>query len=420
MTTMQTRVTYEGLQPYLSFLGTFVQMGATLLLYALFLLLRRYARRRHYFRTWSYAWGVLAIALAAVILRYNLPVLTGIRFVPGSFDSILIYLIYQIAKFSFYGLLVAGTLRYVRALPDRKIVAGAVAFMLAYCGLSVWLSDSLNDIVVWQSAIAVVALAYGASLMLRLPPSRRSVGSSIIGNFMAFGAVLWAIYFTAFSWGGPGLSPFRPIVNYNTYLDLLWHLSLGFGMVVLLLEDVKHESDAAHAELAVAHDNLRRASFYDSVTGSLNRQAYADGLGLEAATAVHGTVLMLDMDNLKQVNDEYGHAAGDIALRYLAEVLRSALRASDKLYRWGGDEFMCIFPTADTEQVCRRIKRIIEAADPVELPNGGKHKLHVSVGGAHYLGGEDLSAAIDEADRAMYADKASRKKGLSEGVAQSA
>ena len=418
---MQTPITREGLQPYLSFLGTFVQLGGTLLMFAFMMLLQRYARRRRYFRTWSKAWGLLALALVAVILRFNLPPGTSLHAFESPFNTRLIYLVYQAAKLGFYALLIAGTFRYVRSAPTPAWKTGAAIFIALYSLLSAVAAGHLNDVVMWQSPMAVISLAYAASLMLRLPPSRRSLGSTIIGNFMAFGALLWAAYFTAFNLGPLNTADtLRAIFNYNPYLDLLWHLSLGFGMVILLLEDVKHESDAAHAELAVAHDNLRRASFYDSVTGSLNRQAYADGLGLEAAMTVHGSVLMLDMDNLKYVNDQHGHAAGDIALRYLVEVLRGALRASDKLYRWGGDEFMLIFPTAHTAQVCRRIKRIIAEADPVVLPDGGELKLHVSVGGAHYSGGEDLSAAIDAADRAMYADKGRRKKGTSEEVVQSA
>lgn len=417
---MQMWITQEGLQPYLSFLGTYVQLGGTLLMFALMLLLQRYARRRRYFRTWSQAWGVLAVALFAVVIRFNLLPSATPQLIKGEIPTIIILFIYQFAKLSFYGLLIAGTLRFVRAPPSSENVAGAAIFAAFFSAVSISQTGNLGGVVMWQSPVAVVALVYAGSLMLRLPPSRRSLGSVIVGNFMGFGALLWAAYFMAFSLGGRGSDPLRAIFNYNPYLDLLWHLSLGFGMVVLLLEDVKLESDAAHAELAVAHDNLRRASFYDSVTGSLNRQAYADGLGLEAAMTAHGSVLMLDMDNLKEVNDEHGHAAGDVALRYLVEVLRGALRASDKLYRWGGDEFMVIFPTAHTAQVCRRIRRIIDAAKPVALPGGAELKLRVSVGGARYLGAEDLADAIDAADRAMYADKVSRKSGSSGGVVRSA
>src|SRR5687768_17228557 len=282
---MQTQITLQGLQPYLSFLGTFVQLGGTLLLFALLTMLRRYAMRRRYFLTWSNAWGVLAIALIAVVLRYNfiLPsILSGPIAQSALLNKIVIF-VYQTAKLAFYGLLIVGALRFVRAAPRYEVVVGAGAFAVLYSALSVWQSENLRQAIIWQAPVAIVSLAYAAFIMLRLPRSRRSLGSLIIGNCLVFGAVLWAVYFSAFNFGPGASNPLMKIVAFNAYLDAVWHLSLGFGMVVLLMEDVKHESDAAHAELAVAHDNLRRASLYDSVTGSLNRQAFAGGLGLEAA-----------------------------------------------------------------------------------------------------------------------------------------
>ena len=420
---MQTQITLQGLQPYLSFLGTFVQLGGTLLLFALLTMLRRYAMRRRYFLTWSNAWGVLAIALIAVVLRYNfiLPsILSGPIAQSALLNKIVIF-VYQTAKLSFYGLLIVGALRFVRAAPRYEVVVGAGAFSVLYSTLSVWQSQNLRQAIIWQAPVAIISLAYAAFIMLRLPRSRRSLGSLIIGNCLVFGAVLWAVYFSAFNFGPDASNPLMKIVAFNAYLDAVWHLSLGFGMVVLLMEDVKHESDAAHAELAVAHDNLRRASLYDSVTGSLNRQAFASGLGLEAARAGFGTVVMLDMDNLKQVNDEYGHMAGDFALRKLVELLRDDLRPSDKLYRWGGDEFLLVFPGAETTLVGRRIRDVLEEVEPISLPGGGSFKLHVSVGAAGYSSGEELMMAIDFADRAMYVDKVARKaRAAAAGVPQPA
>ncbi|HET9438749.1 MAG TPA: GGDEF domain-containing protein [Longimicrobiales bacterium] len=417
---MQSEITLKGLQPYLSFLGTFVQLGAALLLIALFTLLHPYTRRRKYFRTWLNAWIALAVALLALVLRFNLlPSLLSPDTLETSLNTKLFYLVYQGAKLTFFGLLVAGTLRYVRAAPGYSALVGGASFSFLYAALSVWQSADLNIVVIWQAPVAVLALGFCALLILRLPASRRSVGTSIVGGFFSFAAALWAAYFLGFSDSvfAPAL---QPIVSYNTYLDLIWHISLGFGMVVLLLEDMKHQSDDAHAELAVAHDNLRRASFYDSVTGSLNRQAFADGLGLEAAAAGFGAVIMLDMDDLKRVNDEHGHGAGDAALRYLVDVLRATVRPSDKIYRWGGDEFLIIFPAANTKQVARRMRRVLNNTEPLSLGEDTRIALRVSVGAASFASGEQLAVAIDNADRAMYADKVNRKKALAQEIAQNA
>lgn len=409
---MNGSITLQGLQPYLSFLGSFLQFGSSLLLIALFLLLRPYARRRKYFVTWSHAWIALSCALLMVVLRINiLPNLPNALTGDSDLRVRALYYVYQFSKIGFYGLLVAGTLRYVKSAPQFPSVAGFGVFALLFTTLSVSLSPGLNRIVVWQTPIAVAALAYAAYLMLSLPASRRSLGSNLAGTCFTFGALTWGLYLIAFGLvGRAGGNPLRPIVTLNTYLDLVWLTALGFAMVVLLMEDVKREVDAAHAELNVAHDNLRRASFYDSVTGSLNRQAFAEGLGLEVARAGFGSVLVMDLDNLKNINDEHGHAAGDRMLRHIVDVLRAALRANDKLFRWGGDEFLLVFPGADAPHVERRIKSILESAEPLRLSDGSQLEIRVSVGSAAYESSEKLEDAIDAADRAMYADKGARKR----------
>ncbi|HEX6911640.1 MAG TPA: GGDEF domain-containing protein, partial [Longimicrobium sp.] len=177
---------------------------------------------------------------------------------------------------------------------------------------------------------------------------------------------------------------------------------LGYGMVVLLLEDAKREADDAREQLALAHDRLKRVSLYDSLTGALNRRAYQDGVGLEAVGARFGTAMMLDMDNLKAVNDAYGHAAGDELLRRLVETVRGCIRPTDRVYRWGGDEFLVLFPGALPADMLPRIRTALEAAN---RSDGAEHELQVSLGAADYAGAEEIPGAIQRADRAMYEEK---------------
>jgi diguanylate cyclase (GGDEF)-like protein len=163
--------------------------------------------------------------------------------------------------------------------------------------------------------------------------------------------------------------------------------------------------------LRVTHDQLRRAALYDSLTDSLNRHAYAEGVGLDMVRATFGTVVLADVDNLKYVNDQFGHAVGDQLLRRCADVFRATLRPYDKLYRWGGDEFLLIVPSARTSDVLERLKIALDAAEPVHAGHGSQDpiRLQVSLGAADYASSEQLSYAIERADRAMYREKGRRK-----------
>src|SRR6185503_21261620 len=173
------------------------------------------------------------------------------------------------------------------------------------------------------------------------------------------------------------------------------NISLGFAMVVLLMEDAKREVDDAQAELRVAHDQLRRAALYDPLTDSLNRSAFEQGVGLEMARGTFGTVVIADLDNLKAVNDAFGHAAGDRLLRQCADLLRSTLRPYDKLYRWGGDEFLMVIPSARGADVEARLGEVLARAEAIDVSNGTRSvTLQVSLGTADYTSAESLEGSI--------------------------
>src|SRR5688572_13171472 len=170
---MVQQVTVQGLQSYLAFLGSFLQFGSSVFLIALFMLLRPYARRRKYFNTWAHAWIALSVALFMVMVRYNiLPVVSE-----GPSDSDptvrVMFFVYQFAKVSFCGLLVAGTLQYIGKTPRFHEKAAYAVFALVFTAVSLFFSDRLAGVVVWQAPIAIAMLGYAAWLMLSLPASRR-------------------------------------------------------------------------------------------------------------------------------------------------------------------------------------------------------------------------------------------------------
>jgi diguanylate cyclase (GGDEF)-like protein len=404
--------------PVLGFIGVVIQMGGAVLLIGLFWLLRRFVLRRAYITAWSVSWAAIAIAIGAVVIRYILmPQIIGSFLDERHPITLSLYFIYQTCKGLALVYFVRGTLMYVTGNTAAvRATSGLWIAAVSFALISTWMSHTgLNEMVVWQSVVAVPALGYCALALFRLPGPRRTTGSMATGAGFTLLAALWLMYaitFTAVIDRPPGAASdwVFQFANFNPFFDLTVDLLLGYAMILALMEDAKHEVDDAQAELRLTHDRLRRAALTDSLTGSLNRRAFADGVGLEVVRATFGTVVMADIDNLKRANDRYGHSIGDQLIRYCAEVLRRELRPTDKLYRWGGDEFLLVLPSAHLSEVLGRLRLGVENADPIARAMPGETiRLQVSLGASDYASSAELEAAIERADQDMYAEKTRRK-----------
>jgi predicted signal transduction protein with EAL and GGDEF domain len=143
-----------------------------------------------------------------------------------------------------------------------------------------------------------------------------------------------------------GLWGFTAPVSYFQYtsvFDLFFEILLGFGTVMVLMESVRREVELANQNLMEARDKLELLVQMDPLTEALNRHAFHSLLrkperGEAAKTS--GSVAVIDIDNLKPINDTFGHTAGDRVIRAVARAMRSLVRADDMLFRWGGDEFL--------------------------------------------------------------------------------
>lgn len=159
---------------------------------------------------------------------------------------------------------------------------------------------------------------------------------------------------------------------------------------------------------------LHDAAYTDVLTGVGNRRYLERRLREEFAQAIRHRrqlcVLMLDIDHFKQVNDTYGHAGGDLALRALAGRLLSELRAEDVLARYGGEEFVIVARELGPEQGLEFAERLRAAlqAMVLELPDGRQLRITVSIGLACLREHGDTNAhgAVARADAALYRAKA--------------
>jgi diguanylate cyclase (GGDEF)-like protein len=169
--------------------------------------------------------------------------------------------------------------------------------------------------------------------------------------------------------------------------------------------------EASLSDLARRHAEAAELAKTDELTRLGNRRSFGEALAwaLEFA-ARHGGVLsvvLLDVDGMKAVNDDHGHAAGDAALCRVADVLRASVRAVDHAARLGGDEFGVVMPATHADDAASVAERVRDRVDSLLQPGGGR--LTASLGVAGWRGGRGHGApdmdVVARADAALYAAK---------------
>ena len=189
------------------------------------------------------------------------------------------------------------------------------------------------------------------------------------------------------------------------------------GRLSQALHLVEKQSSAlaqVNAHLAIANDELEKLSLLDGLTGVANRRRFDAALENEWRRARrHGqplSLLLIDVDHFKAFNDEYGHLAGDDALRRIATALQATLtRADDLVARFGGEEFAVLLPAGGHDDALRCARHLLNAVALLALPHARSPigRLAISLGGATATaeaGGEALKL-VETADRALYRAK---------------
>jgi diguanylate cyclase (GGDEF)-like protein len=191
-------------------------------------------------------------------------------------------------------------------------------------------------------------------------------------------------------------------------------LSLASGWIaVFALETILYVIGTAFIVLLITKERTVRihkaAAHTDPMTGLFNRRGFIEAAHLlmkrQAKKGAPVSVLMFDLDHFKSINDSYGHAVGDDALRLFASTVSSTMRANDVIARFGGEEFVAILPGSITDAVIAadRVRLAFEAA-AIEV---GERRLAatVSVGAASGAAMSDIEQLIGNADAALYRAK---------------
>ena len=160
-------------------------------------------------------------------------------------------------------------------------------------------------------------------------------------------------------------------------------------------------------ERVATEERLRHIADHDALTGLFNRRRFEEELERHIAHGrrygISGALLLLDLDDFKEVNDGYGHKAGDTVLTAVADVLDSRLRETDVVARFGGDEFAVLMPVGG-ETEAAELAELLTAAVHREVPTPAG-PLYASAGYAIFDGETTSDEVLSRADDAMYADK---------------
>jgi diguanylate cyclase (GGDEF)-like protein/hemerythrin-like metal-binding protein len=184
-------------------------------------------------------------------------------------------------------------------------------------------------------------------------------------------------------------------------------VNIGDNVIVVL---EKSAEIAYSSELAEMHNRiveLEKLSSTDRLTGAWNRAHFDKTIIIEASRSVRYrqpvTLILLDIDHFKLVNDIHGHAVGDEVLRELAKVVRANIRTSDMLFRWGGEEFVVLAPSTNYRAATKLAETLRTTIEQHKIDAAGS--ITISLGVAEHISGESETAWFGRTDLALYAAK---------------
>jgi diguanylate cyclase (GGDEF)-like protein len=377
--------------PAARFVNTRLVAGIGACLVIAFLLLIYSYRRRRYVLYWVAGWGLTAISMFLAAGRY-----TSIH---------VDYLVYGLSQF---GAVAAAT----------AFVMGADAYD-APPRLPRWYMFALVLMLIWF-ALAPVALGAQAVFAsghllnagtlcaagfgyLSLAQRTRMVGAALVGSMLVLIAAsnVWIALWVP--------SPEDVRAGRALFVSLGLYLMAALGMQLFAFEDMTLELRVANQQLEAAQADLKQMVVTDPLTGCRNRRFFDQVIGRELIRhrreQVPLSMLFIDIDHFKRINDTFGHEAGDRVLREVAGFILRNVRGADYVFRWGGDEFLVLMSCPESQ--ARRRGAALQAAfkaseEAAALPEG----VGLSIGSVEVpLDTDDVLQQVKVADDRMYDNK---------------
>lgn len=378
--------------------GLIIQLNGVFVVTVLCLLLSR-SLRLSTLKYWSVAWLCLSFALISLRLAFT-------------YDNLgsLLFTYYYVGEYIFGVLLVAGCLSLDGKWELKKRWELVIVPFLILAIFLPLLSSDFNHLYIGHS---LVMSGFFAAAFIAIRRSEiRSFGwkithialGSLALNFILYSAIHIVNRFVQFDVG---------FLSYHLIVEPVLQTTLGLGMVTVLLEKVLSEARSAHERLQSANRRLEELVHTDPLTAAFSRHAFYGFVKKhgDENTETSGCVGFFDIDDLKEINDCYGHGAGDMAIRMVAKTIRETIRAEDLIFRWGGDEFFVLMISMEADMAAMRMTKL-EADLTGVMIDGVSEPIDIGVswGFTDFADISTLEDSINKADAAMYSRKLERKR----------
>jgi diguanylate cyclase (GGDEF)-like protein len=382
------------------FLGQLVHAVGAVLLGAIFLYLSR-GKANPALNAAGVAWIFLSLSVASLLL------LSG-RGLP--FENFL----FQYWKTFFVVALIVAARRMDRQTAlARPLTLTAVAGLPLSLALVFWSGSGALFYAIHTGLLAAVWLTVAVLILVR---RSYGIGKRFAEILALATAGFQATYSVFYALAAARLQPEDPFLVYAGFYDLFLGMLFGIGLIIWAMEETESRLAVIHARALDDTRRRKRLALIDPLTEVYNRHFFDEIRPTIEREAAGGVVVLVDVDELKRINDTEGHEEGDKAIWTIATAIKKLIRGADFLIRWGGDEFLVILPGMDEELAKKRFYMLPGKIE--EIRQGGARLreraygrfLAASVGVARFSRRTPLERAIEKADSVMYERKKAHKE----------
>jgi diguanylate cyclase (GGDEF)-like protein len=346
------------------------------------------------------AWGFLALSLASLLLLSN-------RGLP--YENFL----FQYWKTFFMVALLVAARRMDRQTPLARLLT-----ITAFAGLVVSVL-----LVLWGGAgpsfyalhSGLLSLVWTAVAVIIFAGRSNGLGKRFAALLAMANAAFQATYAGFFALAGPHGMRDDPFLVYSGFYDLFLEMLFGIGLIIWAMEETEARLAMIHARAVDDTRRRKRLALIDPLTEVYNRHFFDEIRPSLEREAAGGAIVLVDVDDLKTINDTKGHDEGDKAIWTIATGIKRLIRGADFLIRWGGDEFLVILPGMDEELAKKRFYMLPGKIEEVRQSPKLKERaytrfLSASVGVACFSRRFSIEQAIEKADGVMYERKKAHKE----------